>query len=100
MNPNLTVLSMKLIWLHVAYLISAYTFCESTSYQLLIAEALYLFLHNMKTSENEIVLTCYRNAIMNTRAPIGHNIEFLGNTFGIGIVNSENTPFTNSAQYY
>ena len=35
------------------------------------------FLHNMKTSQNEIVLTCYRNAVRNANTPIGHNIAFL-----------------------
>ena len=42
----------------------------------------------MKTSQNEIVLTCYRNA----REPIGHNIPFLRNTLGIDIDNNEITP--------
>ena len=39
----------------------------------------------MKTSQNEIVLTCYRNAVWNANARIGHNIAFLRNTLGIDI---------------
>ena len=39
----------------------------------------------MKTSQNEIVLTCYRNTVWNANAPIGHNIAFLRNTLGIDI---------------
>ena len=50
------------------------------------------FLHNMKTSQNEIVLTCYRNAVRNANTPIGHNIAFLRNTLGIDIDNNEITP--------
>ena len=50
------------------------------------------FLHSMKTSENEIVLTCYRSAIRNANTMIGHNIAFLMNSFGIDIVNDEITP--------
>ena len=50
------------------------------------------FLHNMKTSQNEIVLTCYRNAVRNANTPIGHNIAFLRNTLGIDIDNNETTP--------
>ena len=46
----------------------------------------------MKTSQNEIVLTCYRNAVRNANTPIGHNIAFLRNTFGIDIDNNEITP--------
>ena len=49
------------------------------------------FLHNMKTSQNEIVLTCYRNALKNANTPIGHNIAFLKNTLGIDIDNNEIT---------
>ena len=49
------------------------------------------FLHNMKTSQNEIVLTCYRNAVRNANTPIWHNIAFLKNTLGIGIDNNEIT---------
>ena len=33
------------------------------------------FLHNMKTSQNEIVLTCYRNAVRNANTPIRHNVH-------------------------
>ena len=40
------------------------------------------FLHDMKTSQNEIVLTCYRNAVRNANTPIRHNIAFLRNTLG------------------
>ena len=46
----------------------------------------------MKTSYNEIVLTCYRNAVRNANTPIGHNIAFLRNTLGIDIENNEITP--------
>ena len=46
----------------------------------------------MKTSQNEIVLTCYRNAVRNANTPIGHNIAFLRNTLGIDIDNNEITP--------
>ena len=45
----------------------------------------------IKTSENEIVLTCYRNAIRNANTPIGHNIALLRITFGTDIVNNEIT---------
>ena len=60
------------------------------SYQL--QERCIRFLHNMKTSQNEIVLTCYRNAVRNVNTPIGHNIAFLRNTLGIDIDNYEITP--------
>ena len=50
------------------------------------------FLHNMKTSQNEIVLTCYLKAVRNANTPIGHNIAFLRNTLGIDIDNNEITP--------
>ena len=53
------------------------------------------FLHNIKTSDNEIVLTGHRNAIRNTNTPIGHDIAFLRNTFGTDIVNNEITSFIN-----
>ena len=46
----------------------------------------------MKTSQNEIVLTCYRNAVRNANTPIWHNIAFLRNTLGIDIDNNETTP--------
>ena len=46
----------------------------------------------MKASQNEIVLTCYRNAVRNANTPIGHNIAFLRNTLGIDIDNNEITP--------
>ena len=46
----------------------------------------------MKNSQNKIVLTCYRNAVMNANTPIGHNIAFLINTLGIDIDNNEITP--------
>ena len=46
----------------------------------------------MKTSQNEIVLTCYRNVVRNANTPIGHNIAFLRNTLGIDIDNNEITP--------
>ena len=49
------------------------------------------FLHNMKTRQNEIVLTCYRNAVRNANTPIGHNIAFLKNTLGIDIDSNEIT---------
>ena len=50
------------------------------------------FLHNMKTSQNEIVLTCYRNVVRNANTSIGHNIAFLINTLRIDIDNNEITP--------
>ena len=43
----------------------------------------------MKTSQNEIVLTCYRSAVRNANTPIGHNIAFLRNTLGIDIDNND-----------
>ena len=46
----------------------------------------------MKTSPNETVLTCYRNAVRNANTPIGHNIAFLRNKLGIDIDNNEITP--------
>ena len=46
----------------------------------------------MKTSQNEIVLTCYRNAVRNANTPIEHNIAFLRNRFGIDIDNNETMP--------
>ena len=46
----------------------------------------------MKTSQNEIVLTCYRNAVRSANTLIGHNIAFLRNTLGIDIDNNETTP--------
>ena len=46
----------------------------------------------MKTSQDEIVLICYRNAVKNANTPIGHNIAFLRNTLGIDIDNNEITP--------
>ena len=46
----------------------------------------------MKTSQNEIVLIGYRSAVRNANTPIGHNIAFLKNTFGIDIDNNEITP--------
>ena len=46
----------------------------------------------MKIRQNEIVLTCYRNAVRNANTPIGHNIAFLRNTLGIDIDNNEITP--------
>ena len=46
----------------------------------------------MKTSQNEIILTCYRNALRNANTPIGHNIAFLRNTLAIDIDNYEITP--------
>ena len=48
-------------------------------------------LHNMKTSQNKIVLTCYRNAVRNANKLNGHNIAFLRNTLGIDIDNNEIT---------
>ena len=50
------------------------------------------FLHNMKTSQNEIVVTCYCYAIRNANTTIGRNIAFLRNTLGIHIDNNEITP--------
>ena len=55
------------------------------SYQL---QKLFRILHNMKTSQNKIVLTCYRSAVRNANTPIGHNIAFLRNTLGIDIDNN------------
>ena len=47
------------------------------------------FLHNMKTSQNEIVLTSYRYAVRDANTPIEQNIAFLRNTLGTDIENSE-----------
>ena len=65
---------------------------ESTPYQYQLQKRCIRFLHNMKTSQNEIVLPCYRNAVRNSNTPIGHNIAFLRNTLGIDIDNNEITP--------
>ena len=46
----------------------------------------------MKISQNELVLTCYCNAVRNANIPTGHNIAFLRNTLGIDIDNNEITP--------
>ena len=46
----------------------------------------------MKTTQNEIVLTCYRCAVRNANTPIGHSIAFFRNTLGIDIDNNEITP--------
>ena len=45
----------------------------------------------METSQDENVLTCYRNAVRNANTPIVHNIAFLGNMLGIDIDNNEMT---------
>ena len=58
------------------------------------------FLHNMKTSQNEIVLTCYRNAVRNVNTLIKHNIAFLRNTLGIDIDNNEITPYISLPKVY
>ena len=50
------------------------------------------FLHSMKTSQNENVLICYLNAVMNANTPIELNIAFLRNTLGIDIDNNKITP--------
>ena len=50
------------------------------------------FLPNTKTTQNEIVLSCYRNAVKNVNTLIRHNIAFLKNTLGIDIDNNEITP--------
>ena len=52
------------------------------------------FLHNMKTSQNKIVLTCYLNAVRNANTLIGHNIAFLRNTLGIDIDNNAEVTMT------
>ena len=72
---------------------------ESTSYHLSIAETLYS-LPNMQTSQNEIVLTCYRNAVRNANTRIGHNIAFLRNTLGIDIDNNAITPVISLPKVY
>ena len=73
---------------------------ESTPYQLSIADTLYIcFLLNMKNSQNEIVLTCFRDAL-NANTPIWNNIAFLRNTFGIDIDSNEITPFINLSSMY
>ena len=51
-----------------------------------------LYMYILKTNQNKIVLTCYRNAVRNANTPIGHNIEFLRNSLGIDIDNNEITP--------
>ena len=58
------------------------------------------FLPNVKTSQNEIVITCYRNAVRKANTPIGHNIAFLRNTLGIDIDNNEITPDISLPQVY
>ena len=58
------------------------------------------FLHNMKTSQDEIVLTCYRNAVRNANTPIGHTIAFLRITLGIDIDNNEIMPDINLSRVY
>ena len=50
------------------------------------------FLHNMKTRQNEIVLTCCRNVVRNANTPVEHNIAFLRNTLGMDIDNNEIMP--------
>ena len=50
------------------------------------------FLYGMKTSQNGIVLICYRKTVRNANTPIGHNITFLRYTLGIDIDNNEITP--------
>ena len=57
------------------------------------------FLLDMKNSQNEIVLTCFRDAL-NANTPIWHNIAFLRNTFGIDIDSNEITPFINLPSMY
>ena len=54
----------------------------------------------MKTSQKEIVLTCYRNAVRNANKPNGHNIAFLRNTLGIDIDSNEITPDINLPTVY
>ena len=54
----------------------------------------------MMTSQNEIVLTCYRNAVRHANTPIWHNIAFLKNTIGIGINNNEITPYLSLPKVY
>ena len=51
-----------------------------------------LYMYILKTNQNEIVLTCYRNAVRNANTPIGHNIAFLRDSLGIDIDNNEITP--------
>ena len=45
----------------------------------------------MKTSQDKIVLTCYRNAVRNANTPVRYNIGFLRNTLGIDIDNNKIT---------
>ena len=54
----------------------------------------------MKISQNEIVLTCYRNAVRNAKAPIEHNIAFLRNTLKIDIDNNEIAPDISLTKVY
>ena len=49
------------------------------------------FPHNMKSSKNKTVLTCYRNTLKNANTSIRHNIACLRNPFGIDIDSSETT---------
>ena len=46
----------------------------------------------MKTSQNKIVLICYRKTVRNANTPIGHNITFLSITLKIDIDNNEIMP--------
>ena len=54
----------------------------------------------MKTSQIEIVLACYHNAISNATTPIGHNIAFSNNIFEIDIDNEEITSLINVPTLY
>ena len=54
----------------------------------------------MKTRQNKIVLTCYRNAVRDANTSIGHHIAFLKNTLGIEIDNNEITPDINLPKVY
>ena len=46
------------------------------------------FLQNMKTSQNETVLSCYYNAVRNAITPTWYDIAFLRSTFGFDIDNN------------
>ena len=54
----------------------------------------------MKNSQNKIALNCYRNALRNSKTPIGQSIAFLRNTFGNDIDNNEITLFINFLLMY
>ena len=43
------------------------------------------FLYGMKQCRNYIVRACFNNAMQNARTPLGHNLAFFRNKYGIDI---------------